>query len=85
MRHITRLLNYHTMAIWLFLFSAIGLSEYWISDWRIQETIGLLDIGSRPQSIGLSDIGLRKNYRFRTSDTYMIEQNIQAIAAKFGR
>jgi hypothetical protein len=41
-------------------FSAIELSEYRISYWRIQETIGLSDIGSGPQSIGLSDIGLRK-------------------------
>jgi hypothetical protein len=31
-----------------------------MSDWRIRETIGLSDIGSRPQSIGLSDIGLTK-------------------------
>jgi hypothetical protein len=29
--------------------------------------MGLLDIGSRPQSIGLLDIGLRKNYRLPTS------------------
>jgi hypothetical protein len=36
-------------------FRTIGLQ---LSDWRILETIGLSDIGSRPQSIGLSDIGL---------------------------
>ncbi len=35
-------------------FSAIGLSECQILAWRIKETIGLSDIGSRPQSIGLS-------------------------------
>jgi hypothetical protein len=37
-----------TMAIGLSaigIFSAIGLSEYRISDWLIQETIGLSDIG----------------------------------------
>jgi hypothetical protein len=50
------------------IFSAIELSEYRISYWRIQETIGLSDIGSRPQSIRLSDIGLIKNYRLPTSD-----------------
>jgi hypothetical protein len=38
----------------LLFFSAIGVSEYQISDWRILETIGLPDIGSRPQSIRLS-------------------------------
>jgi hypothetical protein len=43
------------------------LKEYWISDWRIQETIRLSNIGSRPQSTWLSDIGLRKNYRLPTS------------------
>jgi hypothetical protein len=58
------------MAIGLLFFSAIGLSEYRISDWQFQETIGLSDIGSRPQSIGLSDIGLRKNHRLPTSDNY---------------
>jgi hypothetical protein len=46
---------------------AIKLSDYLISDWRIRETIGLSDIGSRPQSIRLSDIGLTKNYRLPTS------------------
>jgi hypothetical protein len=30
---------------------AIELSDYLLSEWRIRETIGLLDIGSRPQSI----------------------------------
>jgi hypothetical protein len=43
--------NYRTMAIGLLFFSAIGLS----------------DIGSRPQFIGQSDIGHRKNYRLPTS------------------
>jgi hypothetical protein len=62
MSHIFRLSNYRTMAIGLLFFSAICLSEYQISDWRIQETIG-----SRPQSIGLSDIRLRKNYQLPTS------------------
>ncbi len=51
---------------WIF-FSVIELSEYRISYWRIHETIGLSDIGSRRQSIWLSDIGLRKNYRLPTS------------------
>ncbi len=46
------------------IFSAIELAEYWISYWRIQETIGLSNIRSRPHSIGISDVGLRKNYRF---------------------
>jgi hypothetical protein len=30
------------------IFSAFELSEYRISSWQIQETIGLSDIGSRP-------------------------------------
>ncbi len=47
MRHI-RLSDY---GIGLLIFSAIGLSEYRISDWRIQKTIGL------------SDVGLSKTYR----------------------
>jgi hypothetical protein len=64
----TTLSDYRTMAIVMQFFSATELSEYRISYWRIQETIGLPDIGSRPQSIGLSDIGLRKNYRLPTSD-----------------
>jgi hypothetical protein len=59
MGHI-RLSNYRNMDIGLLFFSAIGLSEYRLSDWRILETIGLSDIGSRPQSIELSDIGLTK-------------------------
>jgi hypothetical protein len=61
--------DYQTIVLWLLdcYFSAIGLSEYQISDWRIQETIGLSDMASRPQSIGLSDIGLRKNHRVPTS------------------
>jgi hypothetical protein len=47
MRHITRLLDYRTMAIGLLFLSAIGLLEYRISDWRNQEIIGLsiLDLG----------------------------------------
>jgi hypothetical protein len=49
------------------IFSAIELSEDRISYWRTQETIGLSDIGSKPKSIRLSDIGLRKNYRLPTS------------------
>jgi hypothetical protein len=53
MRRIT-LSDYRTMA-------AIELPEYLKSYWRIQDTIGLSDVGSRPQSIGLSDTGLRKN------------------------
>ncbi len=44
-------------------FFAVGLSEYRISDWRILEILGLSDIGSRPQSIGQSDIGHTKSYR----------------------
>ncbi len=54
--------NYQTIAIGQSFFSAIELSEYGISYWRIQETIG-----SSPQSIGLSDIGLKKKYRLPTS------------------
>jgi hypothetical protein len=64
MRIIT-LSDYQTMAIGVKFISAIELSEYQISYWRIQETIGLMDIGSKPQSIGQSDIG--KNYRLPTS------------------
>jgi hypothetical protein len=33
---------------WTVIFSAIELSEYLISYWRIQGTIRLSDIGSRP-------------------------------------
>jgi hypothetical protein len=65
---VQRLSNYRNMDIGLLFFSAIGLSEYRISDWRILETIGLSDIGSRPQSIGLSNIGFKKTYRLPTSD-----------------
>jgi hypothetical protein len=72
MRRIT-LSDYRTMAIELYFFSAIELSEYRISYWRIQETIRLSDIGSRPQSIELSDIGLRKNYRFPTSGIMAVQ------------
>jgi hypothetical protein len=61
------LLDYRTIAIELLFFSAIGLSDHWVSDWWIQETIRLLDIRPRSQSIGLSDIGLRKNYRLAAS------------------
>jgi hypothetical protein len=68
-------LDYQTKAIGLSFFSAIELWNWRILDWRIRETIGLTDIGSRPQSIGLpdigsrpqsiglSDIGLTKNYQ----------------------
>ncbi len=49
-----------TMAIGLPFFSAIELSEYRISYWPTQESIGLSDIASRPQSIGIPDIRLRK-------------------------
>ncbi len=38
-------------------------SNYRNIKYRIGKFKKLLDIGSRPQSIGLSDIGLRKNYR----------------------
>jgi hypothetical protein len=56
-----RLSYYRTKAIGLLFFSAIGLLEYRISDWRILETIGLSDIVARPKSVGLSDIGLTQN------------------------
>jgi hypothetical protein len=49
------------------IFSPIELSEYRITYWQIQETVGLSDIRTNPQSIGLSDIGHRKNYRLPTS------------------
>jgi len=52
--------NYQTSAIRISLFSAIGLSERRISNWRIRETIGQLDVGLRPQSVRLSDIELTK-------------------------
>jgi hypothetical protein len=47
MRHITRQLDYRTMAIRLLFFSAIRLLEYRISGWRNQEIIELsiLDLG----------------------------------------
>jgi hypothetical protein len=60
------------MAIGLKFFSAIKLMEYQISYWRIQKTLGLSDIGTRPQCIRLSDIGLRKNYRLPTSDDNVV-------------
>ncbi len=80
MRHITRLSNYRTMAIGLLFFAAVGLSECWISDWRIQETIRLSDIGFRPQSIGLTDIRLRENHRLPTSAKYMRTMRFHNIA-----
>jgi hypothetical protein len=39
---------------------SLGLSQYRISDWRILETIGLSDIGSRTQCIGLSEADKQK-------------------------
>ncbi len=60
-----------TIGLWLSdYFSAIVLSEYQISDWWIQETIRLSDIGTRPQSIGLSDIRLRKKISVAHLCTY---------------
>jgi hypothetical protein len=63
-------LSDRTMAIGhFFCYRTIGKSNIVLA---IKETIGLLDImdiRSRPQSIGLSDMGLRKNYRLPTSDT----------------
>ncbi len=52
--------NYRTLAFGLEFFPAIELSEYWILYWWIRETIRLSDIRSRPQSVGLLDIRLRK-------------------------
>ncbi len=63
-------LHYRTIGLWLsgcIFFFAIKLSKYRISYWRIQETIGLSDNGLRPQSIRLSEIGLRKNFWLPTS------------------
>jgi hypothetical protein len=57
-------MDYRTMAIGLKFFSAFEQSDYQISYWQIQETIGLLDIGSRPQSIGYRT---QKNYWLPTS------------------
>ncbi len=48
------------------------------SYWRLQETIGLSDFGSRPQSIGLSEIGL--NYWLPTSG-----HNIEREITTFGK
>ncbi len=56
-----RPLDYWTKTIRLVTFSAIKLSDYQKSDWQIRETIGLSNIGSRPQSIRLSDIKFTKN------------------------
>jgi hypothetical protein len=53
------------MAIRLLFFL---LSDYQNIEYQIGEFKKLSDIGSRPQSIGLSDIGLRKNYQLPTSD-----------------
>jgi hypothetical protein len=36
------------------------LSDYWDGEYGIGDIKKLSNIGSRPQSIGLSDIGLRK-------------------------
>jgi hypothetical protein len=70
MRRITQS-DYQTIGLWQSVFfSAIKLLEYQISYWPIQETIGLWDIRSRPQSIGLSNIGLRKNYWLPTSELW---------------
>ncbi len=58
-------LQYRTIGIWLSACNFFLLSNYRNIEYLIVEleTIGLSDIGSRPQSIGLSDIGLGKNYR----------------------
>jgi hypothetical protein len=76
---------YYTIRItdygyWTVIFSAIELSEYQISYWRTQETSGLSYFGSRPQSIELLDIGLRKKYRLTTSRNYSV--HIQLIKDK---
>jgi hypothetical protein len=51
-------------------------SNYRNIEYRIGE-FKLSDIGSRPQSIGLSDIGLRKNYRLPTSGFNVIMELIR--------
>ncbi len=52
-----------------FLLSDYRQIEYWT--WRIRETFGLSDIGSRPQPIGRLDIGLIKNCRLATYYTFI--------------
>ncbi len=42
----------------------------------MRETIGLSDTGSRPQSIGLSDMGLTKNYQLPTSANHTAERKL---------
>jgi hypothetical protein len=62
-RH-SRLSDSPTAAVELLLFfSAIGLSENRMSDWKILETIRLSD-----QGIDLSDIGLTKKYLLPSSE-----------------
>jgi hypothetical protein len=56
-----------TIGLWLADCYFLLLSQYQISDWRNQETIGLSGIGSSPQYIGLSNIRLRINYQLSTS------------------
>jgi hypothetical protein len=67
--------DYRTMAIGLSFFSAIELSEYRISYWQIQETIGLSDIGSRPQIYRTFGYRTKKNYRLPTSANHTSARN----------
>jgi hypothetical protein len=68
------MLDYQTVS-----FPVIGLLEYRLSDWRILETVGLSDIGPRPQSSRLSDIGLTKKYRLPSSVKHIYVENITCI------
>jgi hypothetical protein len=58
----------HAIGQWLSDCHFFLLSNYWNIEYCISEFKELSDIGSRPQSIRLSDIGLRKNYWLPISD-----------------
>ncbi len=61
-----KLLNYQTIGLWLRGYFIL-LSKYRNIEFRIGECKKLSDIGSRPQFIGLSNIGLGKNYQLPPS------------------
>ncbi len=62
---LVELCNVHLLTIGIsdyeLFFRAIGLSEYQLSERRMEKTIGLSDIGFQIQTISLANIG-HKNY-----------------------
>jgi hypothetical protein len=56
-----------------FFFITIELSEYRILDQQVRKTIRLSDIGYQTQTIGLSDMDIKKNYQFPSSAQNIIK------------